>query len=588
MKLKPNLTVTCLLLLLNCICLKAIGQPLQNYSVYKLENKIGTERITEQKTATGARYSTIIQTNDRGSKLALSATLTLTNNQPVAYMSEGNTSRSGRETIDTSFTSVKSFPVSNSGSIKIKELLVAYWDSNGRPEQLGSLLEGQLITIHMLDTLLIPVTNEQVTVLELVKGNHPNEIIWITKEGRAVFLAAVDTEGDKREIISDQYNAWFDFFTKKSTEYLVKTYKDHNKTLGASFASVAILGGNVIDIMNGGKLIENCMVLIKNGKINYIGKIDRTIVPADAYLLNAEKKFIIPGLWDMHAHVFHPDGLKSALHSGVTSIRDMANEFDFINKIELLTRDGRLPSPTLYRAGIIEGKSADGLGNVRASTSAEIAAEVKMYHEAGFNQIKVYSKVSKKNIAVISDLATRYKMDMVGHIPDVTTLKYCIENGMKSISHVHYFMNSLKWNNSDFVHENQALIDLLKNKGVYVDATLNVYSGFEDYKMKNYKRVTKFLFDQGIPVVAGTDNGKIGEEISLLVSAGLSPLDAIRSATIVPARIMKADAHSGSIDKGKDADLLILSANPLVDIKNIEKINSVIKGSFILDIHKIN
>lgn len=583
MKHKQKITVSWIITL-TLICLQTLGQTTVTYSVYKLENKIGTEVAVEMGTGNETTYKTTIETSDRGSKLSLSATVKFIGEEPAGYTVRGNTSRFKTEVIDTVFTSRKTFPISNSGSIKIKELLVKYWDKNNRPAWLSSAVDRALLSIHVLDTLRLPVTNEQVVVLEIIKGTDPNEIIWINKDGNAVFLAACDSEGDKRETISDQYTGQFDFFTNNSTAYLIRTYKDKNAELGKSFENIAIIGGSVIDIINGGSLIPNCMVLLKSGKIDYIGKIDRKMVPADAHVINAENQYIIPGLWDMHLHAFHPDDLKRSLLSGVTTVRDMANEFDFINQLEKLTRDSQLPSPTLYRAGIIEGKSADALGNLQVSTPAEIAKKIKLYHDAGFNQIKVYSKVSKKNIAVINEQAKLYHMDMVGHTPDGTTLKYCVENGMKIVSHIHYFMNSLKWKNSDFINENQELIGLLKNRGVAVDATLNVYSSYEPYKMNNYKRVTRFLSDQGIPVVTGTDNGKISEELALFVSAGISPLDAIRAATIVPAKVMKADRETGSVEKGKNSDLLILSANPLIDIKNIEKISTVVKGSFVVKI----
>jgi len=577
-----------LIITLNLICFKTLGQSASNYSVCKLENKIGTEAANEQTSSGVTICTTVIKSSDRGSKLFLSSTLKFQADEPVSYSSKGNTSRSTTEMIDTTFTSLKSFPISKSGSIKIKELLVKYWNKIKRPATLSSTLDREIITIRALDTISIPTTNEQVVILEISKGKDPNEILWVNKDGLAVFLATCDAEGDKREIINDSYSAQLAYFTKTSTSYLINTYKNRNKAFGKSFANVAIIGGNLIDVKNGGKVIPNCMVLLKDGKIDYIGKIDKSAVPLGAYLINAENQYIIPGLWDMHAHVFHPDGLKSAILSGVTTVRDMANEFDFSNQLKKLTDDQSFPSPTLYRAGIIEGKSPNALGNVQVNNAAEIAAKVKLYHDAGFDQIKIYSKISKKNISLINEQAKLYQLDVVGHIPDVTTLKYCVENGMKVVSHVHYFMNSLKWKNSDFVNENKVLVDLLKNKGVAVDATLNVYSSYEAYKMNNYKRVTKFLFDQGIPVVTGTDNGRIAEEIELFVSAGFTPLDAIRAATIIPAQVMKADGQTGSVEVGKNSDLLILAENPLVDIKNIEKINTVVKGAFVVNIKEVN
>jgi imidazolonepropionase-like amidohydrolase len=85
----------------------------------------------------------------------------------------------------------------------------------------------------------------------------------------------------------------------------------------------------------------------------------------------------------------------------------------------------------------------------------------------------------------------------------------------------------------------------------------------------------------GIPMVAGTDQGLPGfslwRELELYVHAGLSPLEALRTATVVPAHFMQVDHDFGSIEPGKQADLILVDGNPLMDISNIRKVSLVIK-----------
>jgi imidazolonepropionase-like amidohydrolase len=90
-----------------------------------------------------------------------------------------------------------------------------------------------------------------------------------------------------------------------------------------------------------------------------------------------------------------------------------------------------------------------------------------------------------------------------------------------------------------------------------------------------------------VPVVAGTDQAVPGHslhrEIELYVEAGMTPIEAIQAATIVPARVMGLDKESGTIEVGKKADLIVLGANPLVSIHNIRKVEKVVSRGSLYD-----
>ena len=100
-------------------------------------------------------------------------------------------------------------------------------------------------------------------------------------------------------------------------------------------------------------------------------------------------------------------------------------------------------------------------------------------------------------------------------------------------------------------------------------------------------RIVKALYDAGVPIVAGTDEGipghSVHREIELYVEAGLTPMQALQAATIVPARAMRLDAELGTIERGKRADLVVLDANPLEAVRNIRSVRWTISDGRIYD-----
>src|SRR5204862_2320063 len=97
--------------------------------------------------------------------------------------------------------------------------------------------------------------------------------------------------------------------------------------------------------------------------------------------------------------------------------------------------------------------------------------------------------------------------------------------------------------------------------------------------MKDFKDITAALYKDNVSIVAGTDMGFPGfsvfRELELYVESGLTPIQAIQTATIIPARVMKADATEGSVDVGKKADIIIVDGNPLQNIRDIRNVKTV-------------
>jgi imidazolonepropionase-like amidohydrolase len=246
-----------------------------------------------------------------------------------------------------------------------------------------------------------------------------------------------------------------------------------------------------------------------------------------------------------------------------------------------------------------------------------------MYKENGFAQIKIYSSVKPDIVRAITDEAHRLGLTVTGHIPQGMSTKAGIDSGMDQINHMQYIYAMMKKNKDRSVDltdtANIAVLDYLLAKRTVVDPTIGVFEmvyrsvkdnilemepnyyslplplqslftnmGLEPENAKRLKPVyesmknlVKALFDKGIPIVAGTDMGFPGyslhRELELYVEAGLTPMEAIQCATIVPAQVMKKEWQTGTVRSGREADLVILNSDPLKNIRNIRDVWMVIK-----------
>lgn len=409
-------------------------------------------------------------------------------------------------------------------------------------------------------------------------------------------------------------------------------------------SGIAFINGTVITMSDQG-VLENHTVLVKGGSIIGIGPSESLTVPNDFEVIDAQGKFLMPGLTDMHVHLSDPEDLASNLRYGVTSALQMSGQrgiiTDFIglrNQIEA----GEVAGPRLY----LTGPMFDRLGLSRQTTAYATTAEqvpdvLKKHIEAGYDFIKVHNQTPG---AIYQFLTQNSSIPVIGHIPNRVSIKDGLNSQvMTAHSTIFYYKTFYDYRCKDGFWECmtkveidmskiEGLVQQISASGVYVTANL-VYlateqSNDDDWqavlddpefqqlgpslqarwrrdnpiargasrpvrrqdidkqKPFNYELI-KALNKAGVPILAGTDMGvegifpgrSIHKELLELVAAGLSTLDALKTATSTPGQFFRKyvprSPDLGHMKVGYTADLLLLNANPLEDINNTQNINGV-------------
>ncbi len=402
-------------------------------------------------------------------------------------------------------------------------------------------------------------------------------------------------------------------------------------------APILIKNANYVDVETG-NLIEGQNIVIDNGKISMIG----TTLPklANGKVINAQGKTLIPGLWDMHGHLQKSDGLLN-IPAGVTNVRDMGNTHDNIIDIERMSEANEIMGGDVYRSGFMDRESPYAMKMGKTVDSLQSAkAAVDWYAEHGYPQIKTYSSMEPEWVKPLAEHIHSKGMKLSGHIPAFMTAEEAVRAGFDEIQHINMlFLNFMgkidtrkrlrftmvgeKAGELDLdSKEVEGFIQLLKEKGTVIDATLSVFKSLLQAKAgrinpevadiydhlpvtiaRNFKtaildikdeeraaynkstealgKMVKKLHDSGVQVVPGTDGiagFTLHQELIDYAQAGISNADVLKLATIGSARVVGADKTNGSILEGKQADLVFVDGNPLEDMNALRKITVVIKG----------
>ena len=378
-------------------------------------------------------------------------------------------------------------------------------------------------------------------------------------------------------------------------------------------------------------ILRDQTVVIRGNRIESLGDSSQISVPADAQTIDGTGKVLIPGLVDMHVHVDHPSELWIYPAYGVTSVlnlRGLPKHLDWREQIA----QGRSMRPTLWTAGdYVDGHPPYMQPMMSFDSAEDAAAAVRQQAAAGYDVIKVYSRLSADQFEAIGQAARGAGIAVVGHgsqnysLQELTAWQANVAHGEElirwywdserpeeSLEEIVQTLKSSKTSvtaNLNFsrslIRQHQDLESLLalpearylhpailqpfrRESNRYArrdDAWLGrVRSGFE-----LQKKLIKRLVDEGVIVLAGTDASTAGvypgyslaEELQEMVSAGLTPWQALRSATSHAGGFLASikpdgDVRIGRVEAGYQADLVLLERNPLEDIADVSSVAGIV------------
>lgn len=392
---------------------------------------------------------------------------------------------------------------------------------------------------------------------------------------------------------------------------------------------VAITRVNVVDVTDG-RIVPNSTVLIDGVTIADV--VSNGNPPRDAQVVDGQGKFLIPGLWDMHAHTEASGEAWLPLYvaNGVTGIRDMGSALDYILKMREETASHRILGPRILAAGpILDDAPGDWPFRMRVKTADEGRAAVQLLKKRGVDLIKVHDNTPQPVFYAIADEARRQQLPLAGHVPRGLTVEQVVEAGQRSIEHL---SNGRVWRtcSGGTTYQPDAcrpFFEMLAHKGVWQTPTLvaiaeilsigtsrsevsadqMAYAGQQIRRMWagnqglvnpdaiNALRATAAtsavvvsdMVKAGVGVLAGCDSMIAGfcvhDELAAMVRGGMTPLTALQTATLNPARYFGIEENAGSVTRGRRADLVLLDANPLSDIANVRRIRAVIVAGRLLD-----
>jgi imidazolonepropionase-like amidohydrolase len=414
---------------------------------------------------------------------------------------------------------------------------------------------------------------------------------------------------------------------------------------------IAITDVTIIDVEHG-RSIAPRTVLVDNGRIVSIEAPRNAHIPANAQRVDGRGRFLIPGLVDMHVHLFNLDSHRPPgdwmfplfVANGVTAVREMRGDaatMVLVKQWRKALDDGEIVAPRILAAGIpAHGSSPDD-----ARHQVDAAAD------AGADFIKVFSEVPASNWRAIMDEARKRSLPVVGHVPAGVSLLDAAKAGQRSSEHLMQAYEACSSIESQLLAERRglegdALVAMRDAQEAQVlaafdpricrrvskalaatgqaqvptlvladedtlaaggapgaDPRWRLMRADEHPRWEKFlagytandaalakqrwpiaRRIVSAMHQAGVTIMAGTDSPQPGvypgsslhEEMQMLVASGLTPREALRSATLMPAQFLGIAATTGSVAVGKRADLVLLDADPTRDIRNTQRINAVL------------
>lgn len=390
--------------------------------------------------------------------------------------------------------------------------------------------------------------------------------------------------------------------------------------------ATAFVGANVVP-MDRERVLEDQTIIVRDGRIVALGPRSTTEVPAGANRIDARGQYLIPGLAEMHGHVpavqneaaqFAEDVLFLYVAAGATTVRGMQghpSQFELRRRVE----SGELVGPRLF----LSSPPLSG-NNVPDAETAERL--VRQHKEAGYDLLKVHEGIAKPAYEALARTAHEVGIPFAGHVSDLVGLQGALEARQSTIDHVDNYILAMlpegaapAASNADTsripelaratreagvgvvptmalwevllgVHDPEAMKDrpeLRYMPQATVQAWISQVETFvsqaDPREAKREAELRRMMLgalnSAGATILMGTDAPQLfsvpgfslDRELPAMAAAGMTPFEILRSGTVAVAEHLGIGGESGRIAPGMRADLILLDANPLEDIGNVQR-----------------
>lgn len=377
----------------------------------------------------------------------------------------------------------------------------------------------------------------------------------------------------------------------------------------------------IVDVATG-RLQPRRTIVIEGRRLLRID--NATAATRAAATVDGTGMFVVPGLWDMHIHAYFTNDtsrfrstneimLPLFIVNGVTGVRDLGSNLEASRSARDSIAAHTLIGPRMLISGpMLDGPTTRYEAAIKVATADEARAAVRLLKERGVDLIKTQTLIPREAYFALADEATRIGIPFEGHVPREMTAFEAITARQRSLEHligvadtnttlIAELARQRVWQCPTVINSVGTAADFAADPGLaywlrpHVESwrktAVERLSATDSAKRATQERITRRLAQigamhkRGIPFLAGTDapagydlvpGVSIHRELELFVRAGMTPLQALQTATLNPATYFGRSADWGTVAPGKVADLVLLSANPLVNISNTRGVKAVV------------
>jgi imidazolonepropionase-like amidohydrolase len=379
--------------------------------------------------------------------------------------------------------------------------------------------------------------------------------------------------------------------------------------------TVVIRHANIVDPAASAP-VRRSSILVENGRISRVAP--KLKAPRGARVIEAQDKYVIAGIWDMHAHLAALTPIGTAperyVGYGVLYLRDMGGYLDQLLPLRQSIRQGERIGPEIVLAGPTLNGDQPAAFHRKVTSAEEARVAVRELQAAGVDLIKIHRQTPREAFFAIAEESRKLKLPFAGHVPLSLSWIEASQAGIRSIEHIQTIIENIQPDPKLAAKEFESITNRLQGElGNQIFAALRTNETFFDPTLVGYeaaidkagpavaplrklayerlKRIAAQAAKSGVTIVTGTDvlerhGDYLLLELERLVEIGMSPQEVLKAATVNSAT---AAGHPewGRVAEGSPASFLILDADPLADVRNVRRLSAVVVRGQLLDAERL-